>query len=217
MGLRERVGNVRRNFPRHNVDSAARDADPGFFAYLETLLKTIQNRLRFARTIEMLQKKICMLGASAVGKTSLVRQFVHSMFEDKYLTTVGVKIDKKVIEVEGESLNLMLWDLEGDDEFQKLRLSYLRGASGYLLVVDGTRRQTLDVALDLKQRVEDSVGVIPFICVLNKADLKEEWTLIEERLAELVEQGWSMVETSAKTGMGVEEAFGGLAGKLIAD
>ncbi|MBT4503515.1 MAG: GTP-binding protein [Gemmatimonadetes bacterium] len=165
----------------------------------------------------MLQKKICMLGASAVGKTSLVRQFVHSMFEDKYLTTVGVKIDKKVIEVEGESLNLMLWDLEGDDEFQKLRLSYLRGASGYLLVVDGTRRQTLDVALDLKQRVEDSVGVIPFICVLNKADLKEEWTLIEERLAELVEQGWSMVETSAKTGMGVEEAFGGLAGKLIAD
>ena len=86
-----------------------------------------------------------------------------------------------------------------------------------MLVVDGTRRQTLDVALDLKQRVEDSVGVIPFICVLNKADLKEEWTLIEERLAELVEQGWSMVETSAKTGMGVEEAFGGLAGKLIAD
>lgn len=164
----------------------------------------------------MLQKKICMLGASGGGKTSLVRQFVHSMFEDKYLTTVGVKIDKKVVEVEGVSLNLMLWDLEGDDEFQKLRMSYLRGTSGYLLVVDGTRRQTLDVALDLKQRVEDSVGVIPFVCVLNKADLKEEWTLSEERLTELSEQGWSPIETSAKTGMGVEESFGELAKKLIA-
>jgi GTPase SAR1 family protein len=78
----------------------------------------------------MIQKKVCMLGSFSVGKTSLVRRFVESMFSDAYLTTVGVKIDKKPLQVEGNDLTLMLWDIYGEDDFQKMRMSYLRGARG---------------------------------------------------------------------------------------
>ena len=88
----------------------------------------------------MIQKKVCMIGASGVGKTSLVAKFVHSIFSEKYLTTVGVKIDKKTVKVGDDDVMLMLWDLAGDDDFQRLQTSYLRGTSGFLLVADGTRR-----------------------------------------------------------------------------
>ncbi len=101
----------------------------------------------------MIQKKVCMLGTSGVGKTSLVSQFVHSLFSEKYLTTVGVKIDKKNVNVEGQEVMLMIWDLAGDDDFQRLQMSYLRGTSAYLLVADGTRRITLEQALDIQTRV----------------------------------------------------------------
>ena len=96
----------------------------------------------------MIQKKICMLGGFGVGKTSLVSRFVHSIFSDKYLTTVGVKIEKKSVDLGARSRSDH-WDLHGEDDFQKVRMSYLRGASGYLLVADGTRRATLDTALAL--------------------------------------------------------------------
>ena len=91
----------------------------------------------------MIQKKICMLGSFAVGKTSLVSQFVSSIFSDKYLSTVGVKIDKKTDHGRRPARStLMLWDIYGEDGFQTVQKSYLRGASGYLLVVDGTRFDT---------------------------------------------------------------------------
>src|SRR5271157_5464563 len=101
----------------------------------------------------MLEKKICMLGSFAVGKTSLVRRFVESIYSDTYQTTVGVKIDKKVIVQDGKEITLVLWDLYGEDDFQKMRWSYLRGAAAYLLVADGTRRATLEKAIVLEQKV----------------------------------------------------------------
>ena len=91
------------------------------------------------RAAAMIEKKICMLGASGVGKTSLVSRFVSSIFSDKYLTTVGVKVDKKVVAVDDTQVTLLLWDIYGQDEFQTVKPAYLRGASGYLLVADGTR------------------------------------------------------------------------------
>ena len=69
----------------------------------------------------MIQKKICMLGGFAVGKTSLVARYVTSMFSEKYLTTVGVKIDKKQVAVDGRDVTLMLWDIYGQDDFQDVQ------------------------------------------------------------------------------------------------
>lgn len=158
----------------------------------------------------MIQKKVCMLGGTAVGKTSLVSRFVHSIFSDKYLTTIGVKIDKKSIRAGDQDVDLILWDLYGEDEFQKMRTSYLRGAAGYLLVIDGTRRDTVDVALNLRDSAERAIGRVPFVLVVNKADLAARWEVDDGTLSDLVRRGWSVFRTSAKTGEGVEAAFGAL-------
>lgn len=163
----------------------------------------------------MLQKKVCMVGAFATGKTSLIARFVRSIFSENYQTTVGVKIDKKTVFTHGKELNLILWDLYGEDEFQKVHTSYLRGSSGYLLVVDGTRHNTLDVAFALKQRFEDSLGNIPFVMVVNKADLVDEWDIENEEIEQLTKQGWTVIQTSAKTGDGFEEVFQTLADKIM--
>lgn len=155
----------------------------------------------------MLQKKVCMLGSFSVGKTSLVRRFVTSIFSDAYLTTVGVKIEKKVLQTKGQDVTLMLWDLYGEDEFQKMRMSYLRGAGGYLVVVDGTRPATLEKALSLLDEVQKALGTVPFVLALNKCDLTEKWEIPADRESALAAQGWRMIRTSAKTGEGVEELF----------
>jgi small GTP-binding protein len=148
-----------------------------------------------------------MLGGFGVGKTSLVAQFVHSIFSDKYLTTVGVKIDKKSVDVDGSRVELVLWDIYGHDDFQKLRLSYLRGTSGYLLVADGTRADTLETALELQKLVSQTVGDVPFVFALNKADLAEDWQIDDVAIRAMEQRGWRVLKTSAKTGEQVEEAF----------
>jgi small GTP-binding protein len=163
----------------------------------------------------MLQKKICMLGSFAVGKTSLVRRFVESIYSDVYQTTVGVKIDKKNVQVEDKEVSLVLWDIYGEDDYQKMRWTYLRGASGYLLVADGTRRATLEKAVSLEQKVREEVGVIPFVLVINKSDLIRDWELDSALESQLAVQGWSILRSSAKTGEGVEESFSLLTRKML--
>jgi small GTP-binding protein len=160
---------------------------------------------------DSLQRKLCMLGGFAVGKTSLVRRFVHSVFSDTYLTTVGVKIDKKTVELAGKTVNLILWDLAGEDDLASLRMTYLRGAAGYLLIADGTRPATLDVARSLNQRVEAEFGKLPFALLLNKSDLRDQWAIGDAEIAGLNERGWWIRSSSAMTGEGVEEAFRDLA------
>ena len=161
-----------------------------------------------------LQKKICMLGGFSVGKTSLVKRYVQSVFSETYLTTVGVKIDKKTVDLSGRTVNLILWDLAGEDDIASLRMSYLRGAAGYVLVADGTRPSTLDVALSLRQRVETEYGSLPFVLLLNKNDLTDQWTLGDDEIAGLRNDGWWVQSSSARTGEGVEDAFTDLAVRL---
>lgn len=163
----------------------------------------------------MIQKKICMIGAFAVGKTSLVARFVKSIFSEKYLTTVGVKIDKKVLNVGDQEVTLILWDLAGEDEFLQLRTSYLRGSAGYFVIADGTRRATLDKAIELQQRAENEIGRSPFILLINKSDLKSEWEIQDSEIAALAEKGWVVLETSAMTGANVEEAFQSIGEKMV--
>jgi small GTP-binding protein len=156
-----------------------------------------------------------MLGGFSVGKTSLVSRFVHSIFSEKYLTTVGVKIDKKTVRVGSDDVNLMLWDIYGEDNFQKLRMSYLKGSSGYVLVVDGTRRATFDMACTLHEKAKGTLGNVPFVLVLNKCDLADSWELDEAAVRALQDEGWFVVRTSAKTGVCVEETFLELARRMV--
>jgi len=159
----------------------------------------------------MLQKKVCMLGGFSVVKTSLVKRYVQSVFSETYLTTVGVKIDKKTVDLTDKIVTLILWDLAGEDDIASLRMSYLRGSAGYVLVADGTRHSTLDVALSLRKRVEADYGPLPFVLLLNKNDLKDQWSVPDAEIAALRQAGWWVQSSSARTGEGVEDAFKDLA------
>jgi len=123
--------------------------------------------------LHMIQKKVCMLGAFGVGKTSLVKRYVQSMFDEKYLTTIGVKIDKKVVKLGDTEINMVLWDIAGEEKGFPVKLHYLKGASGVVLVADG-RKYSLGIALDMRERVRNEAGPIPCVLAANKIDLCRE-------------------------------------------
>ena len=169
------------------------------------------------RDSQYLRKKVCLLGAFAVGKTSLVSRFVKGIYSDKYHTTVGVKVDQKSVVVGPTEISLAVWDLAGEDEFQKVNMAYMQGARGYLLVADGTRAETMEIARLLRERAESTVGKVPFVLVLNKSDLTTEWEIEEASIKHLQSQGWSIIRSSAKTGEGVDEAFSKLVQQMLGD
>jgi len=159
----------------------------------------------------MIQKKVCMVGVYGTGKTSLVQRYVHSLFSAKYHSTVGVKIDRKHVQLGTTEVNLLLWDVEGRTADQDIPASYLRGAHAVLYVADGTRRETFDQLLDLREHTRAAAGEVPSIVALNKADLKDQWLLSSADNAKLIANGFHTLTTSAKTGEGVEDAFRWLA------
>lgn len=163
----------------------------------------------------MIQKKICMVGSFAVGKSSLVARFVHQRFDERYHATIGVKIDRKEVTVGDQLVRLIVWDLYGEDEFEKMQATYLRGSAGALIVADGTRPDTVRNALDLRHRVEQAVGPIPVSLLLNKHDLKDAWCVGDADLQGFVAEGVPVLRTSAKDGEGVEAAFLGLGQRLL--
>jgi small GTP-binding protein len=165
----------------------------------------------------MIQKKICMVGVFGTGKTCLVQQYVHSIFSVKYLSTVGVKIDRKEVHVGGQTVTLMLWDLEGRDGTHDVSPSYIRGAHGVIYVADGTRRETLDQIHEIREMIVGSVGEIPSVVAVNKIDLVDQWKLSDADEEAIEARGLHHFRTSAKTGKGVEEAFQWLAEATLAN
>lgn len=163
----------------------------------------------------MLARKVCMLGDFGVGKTSLVARFVRNTFSDKYLTTIGAKVDSKVVEV-GDTgpIKLVLWDIAGRSNLDALNRSYLCGASGLILVADGTREASLRTALDLLMQSREVLPDAQVVLLVNKLDIVQHWEVEPQRLTQL-RQTLPVHETSALTGAGVEEAFGDLAGRLV--
>jgi small GTP-binding protein len=163
----------------------------------------------------MIQKKICMLGSFGVGKTSLVARYVKGIFDAKYLSTVGVKIDKKELKVGDQDVLLLLWDLAGEDSRSQAQTSYLRGAAGYFLVCDGTWAESLVTAKSIQKRAVETVGEIPCMLIINKKDLWNRWEVSAPDLEALSAEGWKIQLTSARTGDGVEEMFTQLTEEIL--
>lgn len=160
----------------------------------------------------MIQQKICFIGASAVGKTSLIRRYVDGIFSDKYLTTIGVKIDKKQLKVDDNDYLLMIWDLEGTDRFCGFQPRYLRGAAAYVLVIDHSRPSTFDDAMALFKQAQQTCDAQAFV-VLNKSDLACKLSVEQlEQLHQLPVV--SITNTSAKSGDKVEALFQTIASSL---
>ena len=163
----------------------------------------------------MIQKKVCMVGMAGTGKTSMVQRFVHSMFSERYHSTVGVKVDRKIVASGGGEVTLLLWDIEGRTGEQEVPSSYVRGAHAVLYVADGTRRETVEALASLQALVRDAAGDVPSIVALNKADLADRWALTGADGARLPAAGRHAVRTSARTGAGVEDVFHRLAEEVL--
>ncbi len=156
-------------------------------------------------------KKIVLVGHFGVGKSSLVKRFVHQKFSDQYLTTIGVKIDKKVVEVNNTQIKLMLWDIAGESTAMKIPEKYLAGAHGILYVFDLSREETYTNLQNDLFTISKQLKDAPAIVLGNKSDLVDS-TFIEDLKKEI---SMDFKPTSAKTGDHVEESFIQLAQELI--
>ena len=151
------------------------------------------------------KKKICMIGEFAVGKTSLTQKFVNNVFSDKYLTTVGVKIDTAFV---GDT-KLVVWDIAGRDSISPINLNYLVGSAGIILVADGTREETVVSIPEFLSSVEQRLGKLPCIVALNKSDAPN-WAVSDQLIEGMQETGLQIVKTSAKEGDNVDHLFSSL-------
>lgn len=168
-----------------------------------------------------ISKKVCLLGDFAVGKTSLVRRFVYNRFDDKYISTIGVKVSRKTVSIvksdDIAELTMMLWDLAGSEEFDQVRSSYLRGSAGAVLVCDLTRAETLtnlqNYADDLRKINSDAKMII----AANKSDLTDQHAFGVAEVKEMAQSlGISFSLTSAKESNEVDGIFRNLGQLLIA-
>jgi len=169
-----------------------------------------------------IKKKICLLGSFSVGKTSLIERYVHNRFEEKYLTTVGVKISQKLlppleIPRRGQLIQhtFLIWDIAGLEKFSHVAMNYFRGAAGALAVADLTVPESID---RLHEFCEKFLSVSPEAVVLvlgNKLDIfqndKKTLSALEETARRFSS---AYLLTSAKSGHQVEKAFEMLSKKL---
>ena len=169
--------------------------------------------------MKTIQKKICLRGDFSVGKSSLVRQFVEGQFDDSYLSTIGVKISRKPVELSEKevALNLLIWDLAGGDDYSKVTSGYLAGAAGVVMVCDITRKNTL-LMLEVysKQLTKVLKKEIPIVILANKCDLIENREIDDaqlDKISEKISAPWHF--SSAKTGEGVETGFRTLSNLIL--
>lgn len=157
-------------------------------------------------------KKVVLIGHFGVGKSSLVRRFVQNTFSDSYIVTIGVHILKKEIQLNGSNITLIIWDIEGKDDFKKVRPSYLLGTSGFIYVIDPTRPQTYERFNEEKEFIVSNYPTAQLVTVANKIDVIE----IDDFKIELETRGIEIdFFASAKTGNEVEKVFLNLASKMI--
>jgi len=170
--------------------------------------------------VKTISKKVCLLGDFAVGKTSLVRRFVYDLFDEKYISTIGVKVSRKTVAVPTEDgavveLTMMLWDLAGSEDFSQIRGSYMRGAAGAILVCDLTRPQSLasldGYLADLRQVSPQALVIV----VANKSDSPEQQLLLSQVQEGAARLGAKCFVTSARTGENVEDIFRHLGRTLV--
>ncbi len=159
----------------------------------------------------MISKKIVLTGSFGVGKTSLFNRFISNTFSDNYLTTIGVKVEKKALQVAGEEVSLILWDIAGEVSQEKVPKSYFLGASAIIYIFDLSRPTTLkNMRADLKMLNELLPGVI-----IRKVGNKKDLILEEEELKKIRRKASPDILTSAKTGENVEDLFFDIAKALM--
>lgn len=159
-----------------------------------------------------ISKKVILLGHFGVGKTSLIKRFIKGMFSEEYQTTIGVKVDKKVIEVGGKTLTMIIWDIEGGAVQSRLPKSYFMGAHGVIYVFDLTRPSTYENIQGELAYFRDLLPKGKFQIIGNKLDLLDELQMHDFK-AQMAGQYDAL--SSAKTGEHVEEMFHALGLEMV--
>ena len=190
----------------------------------------------------MVTKKVCIFGAHGVGKRSLTSRFRDNPETERHRAAIGVQICGKEVVVGNQSVTMMVWGVTDSDHRDAMLMNYSRGMSGYLLVADGTSPSTLERAREIYEQlcsfeepppnVEKVSGVepdaskpyvqfpyreVPFILLLNKSDLVEQWRIDKSNLEMLANKGWPVQVVSAKEDEGVEEAFLSLGRRMLSE
>lgn len=158
--------------------------------------------------------KLCLLGDGAVGKTSLVRRFVFDVFDDKYLVSFGTKVSKKSMRIGDADVDLLVWDILGQKSHESLHAAYYRGAAGAFAVCDFTRPDTMRSLKSWLGNFRATVGDRPVMILGNKSDLEKKYKLTDlQSFGSSI--GCEVMETSAKSGLNVENAFMRMGKKLV--
>ncbi len=154
--------------------------------------------------------KVVLIGSIGVGKTSLVRRFVHSKFDEEYLSTIGVKVDKFTVQSDDSEVEMLIWDLAGEIFLNNMFDKYLSGASGIIGVYDVTRPRTQHQLIEVMDKLKLSKDYSNQIILGNKIDL------IENEVDQLELQKTFSYDylTSARTGQHVKDAFYHIAKKI---
>lgn len=165
--------------------------------------------------------KVVILGDAAVGKTSLISQFVEGSFNEDYKPTLGANIVRKDVNLEKARVRLIMWDLAGQEKYRVVRSMYFQGCEGALLVYDVTRYNTFDSInskwlRDFKKYVKKKGA---YVLIGNKTDLKDQRAIPAERGRELATKikASNFIETSAKLGENIEEAFSLLVTQILSN
>ena len=153
-----------------------------------------------------ISKKVVLLGNESVGKTSLIKQYVHSIFNEEYLSTIGINISKKSVVIGENTYKLLIWDVAGDLMNEKLYDAYLRGTHAFLLVFDSTREETYEAIMQELEVLNSYFPEVNKVIIGNKMDLLEGDAPTFEAKYDIL--------TSAKTGQNVEDAFFDLAKRI---
>ena len=164
--------------------------------------------------------KILLIGTAAVGKRSLIQRFIKNRFAANYKLTVGVDILTKDVEFRpGEIATLSIWDIGGQQRFEFIRSTFYKGAAGILIIFDLTREQTYIQARKWIAEIKQIAGEkIPFVLIGNKVDLLNNFraTIDRNRAQQFAKkQGSIYIETSATTGVNVDEAISELTRRII--
>lgn len=163
--------------------------------------------------------KIILTGDFRVGKTSFIRRFVENAFKEDYISTIGVQISKKTIDLTDQNkMNFIIWDVGGQSfQMAPYRARFYDGANAAVIVIDRTRPNSLDSVEKWYNDIKTSVPKnIPVIIVGNKSDLTDQIVISKDEIIEVAKRfGFHYILTSAKTGENINDAFLYIAYRVI--